>query len=227
MESHELLETFRCDVVDDVEPYLWSNSEVYQYINDAYFMFVRLTGGISDATSDVTRLTATQGEATTALHSSIMRIRKATNVTDANHTIRVINTQDVDNLVDDDYGVLRSINQIDTPGTVRYMVIGEEDELVRWVNVPDATVEVQLVVERLPLVRITGKRQKFIGVREEHHYHFLKWVRHLAYRKQDADTFNLAKSDQERDDFVAYCDMARQEKGTRRHRVRTTGYGGI
>lgn len=227
MESHELLRTFRCDVVDDVEPYLWSTREVYQYINDAYFMFVRLTGGIPDGTSTVTQLTATTGEATTPLDPSIMRVRTARNVTLQNRPITVINIQDVDDLMTEDYGLWNRISQLDVPGRPEYMVIGEEEGLVRWVNVPDADYSVQLVVERLPLVSITRERQRFTGVREEHHYHLLKWVRHLAYRKQDADTFNLVKSDQERNDFYEYCELAKREKGTRKHKVRVTRYGGL
>ena len=227
MESHELLQQFRCDAVDDVAPYLWSTEEVYRYINDAYFMFVRLTGGIPDGTSAATQLTASVGAATTPIHKSVMRIRTATNVTDNNCEIKVINIDDVGGLTTEDYGVLRRMNRIDEPGPVRYMIIGEEEGYVRWVNVPDRTVNIQLVVERLPLIPITGKQQQLKGVRDEHHYHLLKWVRHLAYRKQDADSFNLVKSDQERDDFVAYCEFAKGEKGTRKHKVRVTSYGGI
>lgn len=227
MESHELLSTFRCDVVDDVTPYLWSSPEAYRYINDAYFMFVRLTGGIPDGSSAVTQLTATQDEALTAIDPSIMRIRTAVNVTDNNRPIKVINVQDIDELTTEDYGLVRSINQTNTPGPVRYMVIGEEEDYVRWVNIPVVDTEIQLVIERLPLLPITRGKQQFVGVRDEHHYHLLKWVRHLAYRKQDADTFNLVKSDQERNDFIAYCEMAKREKGIRKHKVRTVSYGGL
>lgn len=227
MESHELLSAFRCDVVDDVEPYLWPTAEVYRYINDAYFMFVRLTGGIPDGSSDVTQLTATAGQPTTAIHKSIMRIRTAQNVTDGNRPIRVINIQDVDALATDDYGLIQYSNQSDTEGSIRYMIIGEAEEYVRWIKVPAVTTQIRLVVERLPLIPITGKQQQLKGVRDEHHYHLLKWMRHLAYRKQDVDSFNLVKSDQERNDFLEYCNMARQEKNTRKHKVRTTSYGGI
>ncbi len=227
MESHELLQRFRCDAVDDVAPYLWSTEEVYRYINDAYFMFVRLTGGIPDGTSAATQLTAATGIATTPLHKSVMRVRTATNVTDNNREIDVINIDDVEELTTEDYGVLRRMNRIDVPGPVRYMIIGEEEGYVRWVNVPSYDTTVQLVIERLPLIPITGKQQQLKGVRDEHHEHLLKWVRHLAYRKQDADSFNLIKSDQERDDFVAYCEFAKKEKGTRKHKVRVTSYGGI
>ena len=225
MESHELLCAFRNDAVDDVEPYLWTTSEVYQYINDAYFMFVRLTGGISDGTSSVTQLTAADGVATTPLDESVMRIRTARNVTD-NKLLEVINIQDTEDLSTEDYGILHRSDP-ETIGAVRYMIIGEEDGYVRWVNIPDRDITVQLVVERLPLIPITRDRQRFLGVRPEHHYHLLKWVRHLAYRKQDADTFNLVKSDQERDDFVTYCELAKREKSIRRHKVRTTNYGGL
>lgn len=226
MESHELLCAFRDDVVDDVEPYLWTTPEVYRYMNDAYFMFVRLTGGIADGSSAVTQLTAAVGVATTAIDKSIMRIRTARNVTDNNRPLEVINVQDEETLTEEDYGIV-NFSSSQTSGKVRYMIIGEEDEYVRWINIPDATVTIQLVVERLPLIPITRAQQRFTGVREEHHYHFLKWMRHLAYRKQDADSFNLVKSDQERDDFLGYCEMAKREKGIRRHKVRTTSYGGL
>lgn len=227
MESHELLCTFREDSLDNVEPYLWSDAEVYQYINDAYFMFVRLTGGIADGSSSVTLLSPLAGEVTTPLDPSIMRIRTAKNVTDNNCSIKVINVQDEDDLTTEDYGVVRTIGQTNIPGPVRYMVIGEEDDYVRWVNIPIVNTLIQLIVERLPMIPITRARQRFSGIRDEHHYHLLKWVRHLAYRKQDADTFNLVKSDQERDDFIEYTGLAKREKGIRRHKVRVTKYGGL
>jgi len=226
MESQDLLCMFREDAIDNAEPFLWSNAEVYQYINDAYSMFIRLTGGIADGVSSATKLFAVAGEGTTPLDPSVMRIRTAKNTTDGNRPIRVINVQDVDGLTSDDYGV---IQQADTtrPGPIRYMIIGEAEEYVRWVNLPAVDTEIQLVIERLPLIPITRQRQAFAGVRAEHHYHLLKWVRHLAYRKQDADTFNLVKSDQERDDFLGYCELAKREKSIRKHKIRSVAYGGL
>lgn len=227
MESHELLCAFRDDAVDGAIPQFWSTDEIYRYINDAYFMFVRLTGGIPDGSSAVTTLTATANQATTPLNKAIMRIRTATNVTDQNRPIKVINVQDIEDLTTEDYGVIRSINQIATPGPIRYMIIGEQEDYVRWVQIPTVNTTIQLVVERLPTTAITREQQRFAGVRDEHHLHLLKWVRHLAYRKQDADTFDLVKSDQERADFYDYCDMAKKEKNVRKHKVRVVAYGGL
>jgi hypothetical protein len=226
MESQELLCAFREDTVDTAEPTLWSNTEIYRYINDAYFMFVRLTGGIPDGSSAVTTLTALANQPTTPIDKSIMRIRTAANVTDNNFPLKIINVQDVDDLTDVDYGVIRQTNA-NVPGPVRYLISGEEETYVRWVGIPTVDTTIQLVVERLPLIPITADRQQLKGVRVEHHYHLLKWMRHLAYRKQDADTFDLVKSDQERADFYQYCDFAAMEKGTRKHKVRVVSYGGL
>lgn len=227
MESHELLNLFRCDAEDDTAPYLWSDIEVYQYINDAYFMFVRKVGGIRDRTTPaVVDLVAAEGEATTPLHESIIRVRAAYNTT-TKQPITLINTEDTEEFVHDDYG--QQFRGLDStkPGRPTHMILGEEDDYVRWVQVPDADYNVKLTVERLPLIPITGARQRFVGVRTEHQYHLLKWVRHLAYRKQDADSFNLIKSDQEANDFMEYCAMAKREKDVRKHKVRTVSYGGL
>ena len=132
--------------------------------------------------------------------------------------------QDIEDLTTNDYGLIRKSNETNTPGEVSCMIIGEEEGYVRWVNLPAVDTNVQLVVERLPLIPITRDRQLFTGVREEHHYHLLKWVRHLAYRKQDADSFNLVKSDQERNDFsntATWPSVRRVSASTRfaRHRM--------
>ena len=52
MTSNELLDMFRRDVMDVRRPYLWTDEEIYAYMNDAYNMFARMTGGISDYTTD-------------------------------------------------------------------------------------------------------------------------------------------------------------------------------
>jgi hypothetical protein len=190
-------------------------------------MFVRLTGGISDGSSSVTLLEPLADAATTPIDPSIMRIRTAMNVTDNNCPVTVINVQDEDELSTEDYGIIRRTGRIDVPGPIRYLISGEEEDYVRWVQIPTVDTQIQLVVERLPLIRITRARQRFTGVREEHHYHLLKWVSHLAYHKQDADTFNLVKSNAERDEFMKYCEFAKREKDTRKHKVRVVSYGGI
>lgn len=60
MKVQELYDQFRSDAMDTVAPYLWSDTNVYRYMDDAYKMFVRLTGGIGDfTTQDVAIATGT------------------------------------------------------------------------------------------------------------------------------------------------------------------------
>lgn len=226
MTSDELYDLFRKDVVDTVRPYFWSDEEVYAYMNDAYFMFVRLTGGIPDYNSDATFVTASEGESESEVDLSILRFRGAS-LSPSFEDIEIINAQDVGNLTDSDYGVLRRLNAPTSTGKPRYMVTGQEEGLVTWVPIPDKDYEVRLLLDRLPLSEITDAGQSFTGVQPHHHLHFLKWMKSLAYRKQDAETFDLARADREQADFYGYCELSKREKGTYKNKVRVVSYGGI
>lgn len=227
MNSTELYDMFRRDVADVVPPYLWSDDEIYAYMNDAYFMFVRLTMGIPDfLTDEVCLLTATQGEPYSALHPSILNIRTAT-IEGTGDSIRIINAQDAMNLRQEDYGILRRLNQTAVLGKVRYMVIGIQQDIAQWINTPEEDTAVRLLVERLPITPITGGFQEFEGVQQQHHLALLKWMRYLAYSKQDMETFNLTRADQQKADFEVYCYSAKREKDKYKHKTRVVMYGGL
>lgn len=227
MTSDELLDLFRKDVVDTAQPYLWSDAEVYAYMNDAYTMFVRLIGGIPDyLTDDVCLVTASAGEPYSETHPSILRFRGA-HLEATGDTVRIINAQDMEQLQDEDFGILRRLSNVNQRGKVRHMVIGRQQNTVQWVSTPDTDYEVRLLVERLPLNTITDGGQNFADVAAHHHLHFLKWMKYLAYSKQDAETFDKAKADFNRADFENYCDFAKREKDRAKHKVRVVRYGGL
>lgn len=226
MTSSELLALFRAETTDTVTPYLWSDAEVYAYINDAYYMFVRLTGGVSDALSDACIVEASSKEPYSDLDPSILRIRQAT-LAPSGRTVRVINAQDVETLSDEDFGVLSRLNVSTAIGEIRYMVIGLQPNVVRWVNIPDRLYTVQLVVERLPLIPVTGADQSLPDVAAHHHLHLLSWAKARAYQKQDADTFDAESAKTFADQFTAYCEFAKREKDQYKHKVRVVRYGGI
>ena len=82
MDSTALYELFRSDVRDDVAPYLWSDTEVYSYMDDAQKMFCRLQGGIADATSPVTRISVAVGDVFVQISPTILKLREARRSTD-------------------------------------------------------------------------------------------------------------------------------------------------
>lgn len=226
MKSGELYALFREDVQDLVDPFLWSPLEIYAYMDDAYYMYVRLTGGIPDVLSDACTIEAKQGEIRADLHPSVLHIREA-KIQPNEETVRIINAQDLSTMVDDDYGVLRQLNMRPVVGRLRYMVIGEQEDTVRWGHIPDRDYTVQLLIDRLPLKHITKTDQKFEGVKDHHHLHFLNWMKHLAYMKQDAETFNKSKSAECKAMFEQYCSLAIGEKDRYKHKVRVVRYGGL
>lgn len=226
MTSDELVDAFRLDVVDTAKPYLWSDDEVYRYAGDAYTMFVRQTGGIYDFTSDAASVSIVTGEALGELHPSILRIMKAVRRSD-NADIEVINPTDTSRFTSSDYGRTRKLVNDSTPGPVRYMLLGAQKGVVRWINVPVVDDVVDLVIRRLPLTRVTGPGQSLSEVDEIHHLHLLNWMKHLAYKKADADTFNPKGSVAAQEDFMAYCSLVKAENERYKHKTRVVKYGGL
>lgn len=225
MIAGELYALFRSSTGDTMSPYVWSDVEVYTYINDAYWMFVRKTGGIPDYLTDAVCLVqATQNLPFSNLHSSILNIRMAT-LEPGGETVKLINAQDMESLSDEDFGVFRQLNSSTTKGRVRYMVIGMQPDKAKWVNIPDANYNVRLLVDRLPLNTIQTATDVFEGVKDQHHLHFLKWARYLAFSKPEVA--NNSEAAREMEEFDTYCELARREKERYKHKVRIVRYGGI
>ena len=225
MNTSDLYKLFRQDVVDLEEPYLWSNLEVFSYMDDAQITFCRYGVGIGDVTTDeVVRVPVVEGQEYADIHESILTIRKAELVS-TNREISVMNLLESPQH-DSDYGSVFSSSTQHRPGPVRGIVVGEEYNKVRWVGVPQQSDEVLLSVYRLPLCAITGPDQNF-EIRREHHRTLLDWMKHLAYGKQDAETFDKTKSIEHYEKFMASCAKAREEWERYKHKPRTIQYGGI
>lgn len=225
MNSSELYDTFRSDVSDVAKPYLWSDDEVFRYMDAAYKMFVRLTGGITDFLSDATLIDMVAGEKVADSHPSILRILHAERVSDGN-PLRIVNTTDLNSVIQNDYGALRNLVNDRSIGTVHSMIIGRQKNKVEWVSTPAEDDQAQLSVFRLPLENITGFDQELAEVDDMHHIYLLDWMKHLAYKKQDADTFDKGKSEEFKADFEAYCMFAKGELERKSFKVRVVQYGG-
>lgn len=232
MNSGDLYSLFRSDVVDTARPYLWTDTEVYLYMNDAYRQFVRLTGGIPDTTSDDTAVAVTAGDAYSEISPRILRIRQAY-IESTGHEITIVNQEDVGKLSRVDYGTSRvSIHDL-TPGPIRYMVIGlqrnQNAGLVRWIQVPTTDDVVRLSIYRLPLAGVAEGDESFTfsEIGEEHIEWLLLWMKARAYGKQDAETFDRGKRDTFSQAFSEYCRTAKAEWERYKHKSRSVAYGGL
>lgn len=226
MDSTELHDAFREDVVDVARPYLWSEREVYSYANDAYRMFVRLTGGVADFTSDAASAALVAGDSLGVLDPSVLHITKAQRRSDGGK-ITIINYTDLDKAVGSDYGQPRALKLDDTQGVVTHGVIGMQRGIIRWLHIPEVDDTADMMIYRLPLNRITEEGQPLCDVDEDHHLHLLDWMKHLAYRKQDADTLNLTKAEECKRSFEEYCTFVKAEWERYKHKNREVSYGGL
>lgn len=222
----ELFEAFRSDVVDEVAPYLWKDTEIVRYADAAYRRFVRLTGGIHDFTSPITRVNVVAGEATAEVSKLILRFDTATRESDGKD-IEVTNWTDRNLMRRDDFGFSNSLYNDGGVGEIRYMVIGNQEGLVKWVRIPAADDVVNLQVYRLPLTHIVDGTHTMDEVNEDHHIHLLDWMKHLAFLKQDSETYDKDSSDRHGSAFVAYCAQAKAEMDRYRSKVRVVQYGGL
>lgn len=229
MTSDDLYALFRSDVVDAVAPYLWSDTEVWGYMNDAYRMFARLTGGIPDTTSALTRLALTPGVATNAVSPLILRFRSAYLLSDGTE-LKIINEADLPRLATSDYGQVNPARRNLLTGKVTHMVTGMDrcatSGTVRWVYIPDAEDTVQLSVQRLPLEAVESGFE-FPEIGEEHHEHLMLWMKARAYGKQDAECFDRGRRDEYTQAFRTYCAEAKAEWNRYRSHNMSVAYGGL
>lgn len=225
MDSTALRDLFRSEVRDEATPYLWSDAEIYSYIDDAQKMFCRLQGGIADASSAVTRLSVTAGDAFVPVSPLILKIREARRSADG-YDLEILNFEDMQSRRSvDDYGYRSGYRIDNTVGLVKAIVVGMEANKVRLVHIPQEDQSIDLIVYRMPLVPITAGGQA-LEIDEHHHRHLLHWMKHLAHQKQDAETYDRGRAEQFRTEFLAYCDQAKAEREKREHKFRTIAYGG-
>lgn len=226
MNAGEVIDAFREDVVDVAKPYLWNSSEVWRYLDGAYRMFVRLTGGVRDFTSSATRVDIITGEPVGILDASILKILSATRSSD-NGSIELINYTDLGKSVGTDYGRPYNLKLDTTTGSVHSGVIGMERNKIRWINVPAADDTAELIIRRLPRARLTEDDDELVDIEVDHHINLLDWMKHKAYLKQDADAFDPDKAALCKAKFEEYCNLSRAEGERYKHKARSVAYGGI
>lgn len=216
MDSLGLLAAFRNDVDDNAAPYLWSDASIAAYADDAQKMFCRLTNGISDSTSEVCSIDIEAGEAWANLDKRILKVRRMQRESDA-RTIVVVNFEDLDEC---------GIRLNDSRGQVNRVILGMEENKVRWHQVPAVADVALLTVYRLPLRTITVAKS-MLEIAEQHHLHLLLWMKSLAYGKQDSDVYDPRAAERNEFKFRDYCKAVKAEQDRARSKVRIVQYGGI
>lgn len=226
MTPSELLALFRREVDDLVEPYLWSDEDVYTYLNDAQDVFVRLIGGIADRRSTMTKVSYKTGDQFKKYDERILRIKGAFD--EQNNILTVRNLDNFESVyMEDDYGLRVNAGLEDgRTGNIRYLITDVESNEFQFYPLPDHDGYIRLYVYRRPLEDITGAGSE-LEIPSYHHLNLLNWVKYRAYMKQDVESFDGTKATEFRAAFVDWVTQARKEKAGREDRKRIVQYGGI
>lgn len=230
MTPAEVIELFRLEVVDIETPYLWTDVEVYDYLDDAQQMLCRLTQGIRDSSSVAAQIALTATEKMAPVHDAVKRIHGA-RLASTGVPIDVYNHDDV--YLDQATMKSRpfSFQELGLQGNVKAIITDVEDGKVQVVRIPAANDTVLLTIDRLPLTKpmpaLNGNVEVPFEVRAEHHRHLVKWMKKRAYAKHDADTYDEKKSQGYEMEFRAYCAQVYDENERRRDKPRLIEYGGL
>jgi hypothetical protein len=213
MNMTELLALFREESTDNVAPYLWSDSLIYGYIDEAQKQFCRETFGIEDARTYTLSVLAT--EEWYALDPKILILLSASDsVTGRN--IHIHSSEQS-----------RSIGiQFDgrTSSTVDCIIKGLQKNFVRVWPVPSVNSTVNLSTLRLPF---DIEAEDDFEIDDQHIRNLLAWVHYRAYAKHDADALDKDKSEAAKAEFLAYCAASKIEQGRLRRNVAVVRYGGL
>jgi len=209
----QLLDYWRSQIVDNARPYLWSDDDALVYAAEAERQFCRLTEGISDAsTPEVVTVSVSEGDIFADVHPSILTFRQAV-LESTGYPLAIKNHTEI-------------TKWDNAAGSVTAMIVGLEQNRVRWNYTPTVDDEVTLLVFRLPLEdTLTVSSELEIEVR--HHASLTHWMSHLAYLKQDTETFDKQASDRAKGNFLQYCEQVAGEQRRYRQKPRSIAYGGI
>lgn len=212
MTTTELLALFRSEVSDLELPYLWSDSLVYGYIDEAQKQFCRQTVGIEDARSY--KLTIVAATEWYALDPKILKLRS---VIDRATGIDVP-TIPVEKMTQ--YGVRFN----GATGPVKVLVTGMQKGYVRAYPVPDIAAVLELRTFRLPEDVAAGDD---FEIDDQHVRNLLLWVKHKAYSVTDAETYDPKAAAANFAEWGSYCARALNEQSRLRHSAGTVVYGGF
>lgn len=218
MNSTEVLEVFREEMNDTAIPYLWSDALLFRYLDDAQKNFCRWTEGIEDSsTPAICRLNVVAGTDWYRISPKILKVREAVDVA-TGRPVDVMNMEKAS---------LKGVLFDGKPGPLKVFVTGLEKSRVRAWPLPNAAATVELRVFRLPFRDITDAGDQELEIDEQHHLALLMWMKHRAYGKEDAETFDRRKATEFEVMFRRYCAEAKTEQVRARHKAGTVVYGGL
>lgn len=206
---------------DDVENYQlrWSNEELTRFINEAEKRVARATLCLKK--SEVAfNIAVTAGTADYNYNSKIIRLKDVV----LSSTGKNLEPAEIEDLI----GIP---NWRAKTGTPTSYILDQSDKSIKLYPIPLVDDTVDIVYNRLPLVDLDWYQDVYAEpeIPEEYQLDMLDWALHLAYLKDEANTFDPTRAEYYRQRFISQFsdNNAYAEVRRRNSRGRTVRYGGI
>lgn len=231
----KILRRLRNDLQDIVEPYLWQDEELLDYLSEAQEQFCKQGMPIIDSKSSICSIEIEAGDEDVKYHESIQRIIEAkakefVNGVPKYHKIKVTtqsNFLDLESTNTHDYGnTVHNETWIHQRGELYAIAVDYDQEYLRLIPIPNKDYTLLLTVERLPLNEINDVNDE-LEVRSIYHSAIRNWAAYLAFMRQDSETFDENAANRFADLFALDIELAKRDRSKRNRRAGTVVYGGI
>jgi len=197
MNLGDLMGHLRCNVLrDQAPPYLWSDTELLRYINEAQSIFARRTHCITDDESDFTTFQTVVGEKSYSLDPRIIFVAEAGIVSDDGNGGNLSYCE----LVDRTRGQLKNSFVPGRPSAYNLQVASQK---MRLYPVPDDVYTVVMMVARKPLYPLVNTKDQ-PEINEDYQLALTDYAAWKALTNNDPEKANMASAL----DFKASWSMA-------------------
>ena len=195
MTLEDLIRRFRTLAVDKVQPYLFADEDVTDWLNDGQRQAC-IRGRLlrEDANPAVCEIALTPGQRTYPLHKSVYEIINAriVPVSGRSRPVFLASREWMDENMPD---------WRDEQGPAEFAI--QDDTSIRVSGAVTAGDKLAIECYRTPLKMLANDTDK-PEIHEAHHEHLIQWALHKAFSVVDADTFDPQRSDRSEAAFTNY-----------------------
>lgn len=228
MTPSDIVLAFRSAVNDEEEEYLFSDLEVFGYLDDAQKEFCRITKLLVDATTFAS-ISVTASTPVIDFSSRIIEVVRAT-ITGRTSPLKIKTVRQMDRgdfLSSDDYGSsITGSNWTTVTGTPRILVTDWAYGKARLYPSPTANATLSINAVVLP-AEINAASTSMDVTDSSHQRILIEWMKHLAYMKDDADAFDEKSASLAAANFVSRANVVARDIQRATKPAGTTGYGGL
>lgn len=185
----DLIQAFREDEFDAVEPYLWPDVQLVRFANEALVAFAEQTKSIVDDSSAAAVIEYAADQQVLALHPSVIDVVEAYAGT---RQLKVAAP-----------GVVRR-SELPAGGLPELLVLGSSAGQMKLYPAPQEAGTLELLVIRRPLAEVASNGA-IPDVPTSDRRHLLSFMKGRSYSVQDVETYDPVKSAQLHAEFERAC----------------------